>query len=95
MFHFPMKMQVCLFFKHRLLKENKYVFKSTEELAKNILFLKMINLGKKCELLGLELVDDKGHKTTTSTPIIFHRWCGGWDLNPRRPAPEDIFRLRL
>ena len=17
-------------------------------------------------------------------------WCGGWDLNPRRPAPEDL-----
>ena len=47
-------------FKHCLLKEIKYVFKSTEELAKNSLFVKMINLGKKCELLGLELVDDEG-----------------------------------
>ena len=19
-----------------------------------------------------------------------HGWCGGWDLNPRRPTPEDL-----
>ena len=26
-----------------------------------------------------------------SEDIMFYmKWCGGWDLNPRRPTPADL-----
>ena len=44
----------------------------------------------KAILAALRFEGGVGKMALTLVPSKISKWCRGWDLNPRRPSPEDL-----
>jgi hypothetical protein len=47
----------------------------------------LIILRRENKIKRLNLMSDIAR---TNPQYFIYKWCRGWDLNPRRPAPEDL-----
>ncbi len=38
----------------------------------------------------LQVIERQGLTIEKTIQLLGSNWCGGWDLNPRRPTPADL-----